>query len=304
MQIFRAIADIRSVGASVVTVGTFDGVHLGHQAIIQQVKDFAANHSRQSAIVTFDPHPRKVLGKGPVTILTTTAEKLDIFADAGIDQVVVIPFSREFAALSSEAFVTSVLVDKLTVREMVVGYDHHFGRNREGGFEALLQLGRRHGFTVHQVPQLVNGGEAVSSTYIRQLLETGDVAKAARFMGRRYCIEGIVKPGDGRGKQIGFPTANLELSEADKQVPGRGVYAVDVEVDQQSYGGMMNIGIRPTFDFDYLTLEAHLFNFNDSLYEKKLKVRFKKFLRPEKKFSGIEELRAQLKKDKQMCEFI
>lgn len=145
MQIFRAIADIRSVGASVVTVGTFDGVHLGHQAIIQQVKDFAANHSRQSTIVTFDPHPRKVLGKGPVTILTTTAEKLDIFADAGIDQVVVIPFSREFAALSSEAFVTSVLVDKLTVREMVVGYDHHFGRNREGGFEALQQLGRRHG---------------------------------------------------------------------------------------------------------------------------------------------------------------
>lgn len=304
MKIFRAIADIRTAEASVVTVGTFDGVHLGHQAIMQRVKDFAAEHSLQSTIVTFDPHPRKVLGKGTVTILTTTAEKLDIFASAGIDQVVVIPFSREFAALSSEVFVREILVDKLAAREMVVGYDHHFGRNREGGFEALLQLGSQYGFAVHQVPQLVNGGEAVSSTQIRQLLEAGEVAKAARFMGRLYGIEGIVKPGDGRGKEIGFPTANIELSEADKQVPGKGVYAVEVEVDQQSYGGMMNIGTRPTFDFDYLTLEAHLFNFNDSLYGKKLKVRFKKFLRPERKFSGIEELRAQLKKDKQMCEII
>ncbi len=307
MKIFRDLSEIHMTGKSSVTVGTFDGLHLGHQRILAKLEEIAARDYLNKTVVTFDPHPKKVVGKNPkkaIRILTTTAEKIHLLKEAGIDQLVIIPFTKEFAALSSEAFVKTILIGKLLVKEMVIGYDHHFGHNREGGVVKLETLGRELGFSVREVLPVEIGGEVVSSTAIRNSLTAGDVEKGAQFMGRLYTISGTVVKGKGRGKEIGFPTANIAPDDPDKLIPAKGVYAVDVLIDQSKYRGMMNIGRRPTFDFDPLTLEVHLFNFYADLYEKALSIRFKKFIRPEKKFTGIEELRAQLANDKIKCEQI
>lgn len=305
MKTYHDISEITPGERSVVTVGTFDGFHLGHQSILEQIREIARQHpGLLTTIITFDPHPKKIVGdpaKIDVRVLTTTREKLQIFKDAGIDQTLVIRFTSGFAGLSSAEFIRNFLVEKLAVAEMVIGYDHQFGRNREGGIEELNKMGTEYGFGVHQVSQFEKDGTLISSTLIRQLIMNGDVEKAAYFMGRPYTIHGIVKKGDGRGRQMGFPTANIEVDHPDKLIPGRGVYAVDVMVDGQLYKAMMNIGIRPTFDLEYLTLEAHLFNFKDLLYEKEIEVQFKKFIRHEKKFSGLEELKQQLEKDKTIC---
>ncbi len=305
MKIIRNISDIRSDRESALTVGTFDGVHLGHQSILSRLFELADRHGYRSTIVTFEPHPRKVLGKpgnASLGLLTTIEEKLTLFESLGLEQIVIIPFTREFAAKSAEEFVKEILLERLRVKEMVIGHDHHFGRNREGTFEKLEQLGRKYGFRVYQVPPLEIDGQVVSSSAIRQLIVEGNMKMANKFLGRNYTLSGTVVHGDGRGKQIGFPTANLEVTDHDKLIPARGVYAVDVMLDSQFYRGMMNIGVRPTFDHDSLTLEVHLFNFNASIYGKTLAVKFKKYIRPEKKFSGIEALRKQLQQDKLICE--
>jgi riboflavin kinase/FMN adenylyltransferase len=307
MRIYRNIEEIERRKKSVLTVGTFDGLHLGHQSILDQIKKIAAEKNLFSTIVTFDPHPRKVLGNphgGDINLLTTTREKLKIFQEANIDQVLVIPFSKEFAAFSSREFVEQILVEKLAADSIVIGHDHHFGRNREGGFRLLEELGLQFDFSVYQVPEYRQNGELVSSSLIRGLLEAGNVEKTAEYMGRSYTITGTVIKGHGRGIDIGFPTANIEVDDKDKLIPARGVYAVDVMLDGRRFTGMMNIGTRPTFDFDSLTLEVHIFNFTAYIYGKALEVLFKKFIRPEKKFSGIEALRFQLQKDKETCENI
>ena len=308
MKVYRNISEIDSGKKSVVTVGTFDGFHLGHQSILEKIRNIARQKpGLQTTIITFDPHPKKVVGNkagADIKILTTTKEKLQIFAEAQVDRTVVIHFTPAFASLSSAEFIEDILVRKLSVNEMVIGYDHHFGRNREGGIEELKLMGERWQFTVHQVPQLEKDGQLISSTLIRKLIQEGNVEKAAHFMGRPYTIHGTVIKGDGRGRLMGFPTANIEVDHEDKLVPARGVYAVDVQVEDKIYKAMMNIGIRPTFDLEYLTLEVHLFKFDDFLYEKELKISFKKFIRQEKKFSGLEELKSQLEKDKMICENI
>lgn len=306
MKVYRNISEIKTPGESVATVGTFDGFHLGHQSILEKIKQIAAAKNLLSTIVTFDPHPKKVLGNnaGEVSILTTTEEKLRIFREAQIDQVAVIPFSREFALTPAAEFVRKILVEKLAVKEMVIGHDHHFGRNRQGGLEELQQLGKEWQFSVSRVPGFSLNGELISSSLIRKLLEAGEVEKAARYMGRPYSLFGVVVKGDGRGKKMGFPTANIDPHHEDKLIPARGVYAVDVVMENLLYKGMMNIGTRPTFEFDSLTLEVHIFNFDAQIYGKPLEVRFKKFIRRERKFSGMEALREQLLNDKHICENI
>lgn len=306
MRIYRDISEIDNAKKSVVTVGTFDGFHLGHQSILEQIKRIAADKGLQSTIVTFDPHPRKVLGNsnGGISILTTLEEKLRIFREAQIDQVLIIPFTREFAKISSTEFVQSILVEKLGAEEIVIGHDHHFGRNREGGLAELQRLGKLFNFSVQQVPEYRQNGELISSSLIRNLLKSGNVEKAAAYMGRPYSVFGTVIRGKGRGREIGFPTANLEVGNEDKLIPAEGVYAVDVLLKGTNYRGMMNIGRRPTFDFDSLTLEVHIFNFSAYIYGEILEVRFKKYIRQEKKFSGIEELRSQLQKDQEVSKNI
>lgn len=306
MKVFRDIAEIANAAPAAVTVGTFDGFHRGHQRILEKIEAVSAADQLLKTVVTFEPHPRKIVGKPGTTvnILTTLTEKLDIFESAGIDTVLVIPFTRAFAAMSSEDFVKTILVDRLGVREMVVGYDHHFGKNREGSFELLGGLGEQHGFRVHQVPPFRIDEVAASSSLIRRFIESGEVDRAAHFLGRHYRLHALVVEGNKRGREIGYPTANLKVDHPDKLIPANGVYAVDVKVSGEIFRGMMNIGYRPTFDIDRLTLEVHLFNFDAWLYGHTIEVRFKAYIRPEKQFSGIDELRAQLDLDKKQCENI
>lgn len=302
MKIYQSIAELPSPVPSVISVGTFDGFHLGHQSILEKMKALARADQLTTTLVTFEPHPRKVLTGQPVSILTTLREKLQIFEELGIDQTLVIGFTREFAAKTSREFVADVLVRRLGVRDIVIGHDHHFGRNREGSYENLALLGREFGFTPHQVAPMKKNGEVVSSTRIRELVKSGEVEKAAVFLGRHYRIHATVQSGSGRGRELGFPTANLAVDDPDKLLPARGVYAVDVIYSGQTYKGMMNIGMRPTFEYDHLTLEVHLFNFIGLLYNELLEVRFKNFIREEKKFSSVQELKEQLFRDQKICE--
>lgn len=288
---------------TVITVGSFDGVHRGHQAIFDKLKSNASANNLLSTIVTFDPHPRKVLGSGgQLKILTTLEEKIALFEKEEIDLVQIIHFTKEFSKLSYIEFVENILVDKLKVRHMVIGHDHHFGRNREGGIVKLIGLGEKHGFSVEEVPPLTINGEIISSSVIRKFLEEGNVEKSSELLGRNYNVNGKVVKGDGRGKELGYPTANIQLDDSDKIVPKKGVYAVDVIHENNVFKGMMNIGNRPTFNFDLLTLEIHIFNFKDSIYENILEIHFKKYIREEKQFSSIAELKAQLEKDKIQCQ--
>ena len=288
---------------SAITVGSFDGVHLGHQAILKQVLSHARDKGLSAVAVTFDPHPRQVLGKGnqPIALLTTLEEKLALFESMGFEEGVVIPFDRNFAALSSREFVEK-LNTALDLQAFIIGYDHHFGRNREGSITELKSLGKDLGFAVEQVGPVEIGGMVSSSTRIREALRNGDIETATQFLGRPYQINGVVQRGDGRGRTLGFPTANIALGSQEKLLPAKGVYAVDVSLKQGDFRGMMNIGTRPTFEFERLTLEVHLFNFQASIYDEEISVRLLKYVRPEKKFAGVEALQEQLEKDKIYCE--
>lgn len=287
-----------------VTVGSFDGVHLGHQKIFSNLQENAVRHKLKSTIVTFDPHPRKILNTSnfDLKLLTSLDEKLDVFEKNAIQQVVIIPFTQDFSRITYLDFVKNYLVEKLKVRLMAIGHDHHFGRDREGGINKLINLGIKYGFTVTEIPVYTINGETLSSTLIRNEIESGNVEKAANFLGRYYNISAKVIRGDGRGKNIGYPTANLEVVNSDKVVPKRGVYAVEVLLQGKKYKGMMNIGYRPTFNYDRLTLEVHIFNFNAEIYGQLLSIYFKKFIRDENKFPSVKELILQLDKDKEICQ--
>lgn len=287
---------------SVLTVGTFDGVHEGHRVLMETVLEKAKNRDARSVIVTFDPHPRNIIhpGEKGIKLLTTLEERCEILKDLGIDLMVVIPFDRDFSLLTSEEFVEDIIHEKIGVSEFVIGYDHHFGRNREGTIETIKNLGKKLGFQAHVVSKQEVGEKTVSSTAIRTAIsEEGNVKLAAKLLGRYYMLNGTVIHGDKRGKKIGFPTANIKPEHPNKIVPRDGVYAVRVRVDGQWYGGMMNIGTRPTFEEEYhKTLEVHLFEFDRDIYGKNIQVRFIKRIRDEKKFGGVEELVEQLKHDR------
>jgi riboflavin kinase/FMN adenylyltransferase len=304
MKVVREISDIRIDTGSALTVGSFDGVHLGHKSIFENLIAISEKQNLESVIITFDPHPRKVLGTADKNfkLLTSLDEKIELFEQIGIDQILIITFTKEFAKLSYRQFVENILVEKLNVREMVIGYDHHFGKDREGGMDKLIELGKIHGFSVKQISPFTTNGKTISSSLIRQLLEEGEIEKANEFLGRQYSIKGKVVKGVGRGREIGFPTANIQLENEDKVVPKRGVYAVDVVYENKLFKGMMNIGNRPTFNFDSLTLEVHIFKFTVYIYDAFIKICFKKYIREEKKFSNVNELKTQLIDDKNKSE--
>jgi len=306
MKIYRSLEGISQPLPSAVTVGSFDGVHLGHQKILARLTELSRKHNLASTVVTFHPHPKTVLGiikNHELKVITTLEEKTEIFSQLGVQQLIIIPFTREFAQLRYDQFVEDILVSKIGVKEMVVGYDHHFGKNREGSFDSLKELGSKLDFRVHLVGPYEMEGKIISSSVIRKLLEEGDVETSARYLGRYYRLKAEVVPGDGRGQQMGFPTANLKVLHSEKIIPARGVYAVNVRIegDSEVFKGMMNIGTRPTFNLDSLTLEVHIFNLKNSIYGKIVTIEFKKFVRKEKKFQNINELKQQLEKDKEIC---
>ena len=291
---------------SIITVGTFDGVHLGHRKIIESLSEIAAENSLRKTVVTFEPHPRIVLSdnNAGIKILTTTNEKLNLLEALGIDIAYVINFTKEFASTSAIDFYKNILIDSIGLSHLVIGYDHMFGKNREGSIETIKPLSRKYNFTYHRVDEFRIHNEIVSSSAIRKLLTVNDVTKANEFLGSPYTLEGEVITGDKRGRQIGFPTANIHPLEPHKLIPSRGVYYVKVTTsDGKEYDGMMNIGYRPTVRFESeMYLEVNIFGFDRDIYGETIKVKFLKYLREEMKFSSLEELVAQLKKDKSNSE--
>lgn len=296
------LKNIEHVPNTVVTVGTFDGVHRGHRALIETVVDKARKRNARSVVVTFDPHPREIInpGKSGIQMLTSLKERCELLEDVGVDVLLVIPFDRDFSLLTSEEFVREVIYKKVGVSEFVIGYDHQFGRDREGSIKTIEKLGKELGFASYVVSKQEMGDVTISSTLIRKTLSVeGDVKKAADYLNRLYLLNGIVAHGNKRGKPIGFPTANLKPEHENKVIPKNGVYAVKVRVEGNWYGGMMNIGIRPTFEGQERTLEVNIFDFHDDIYGQTIQVRFIDRIRDEMKFEGIEDLKAQLSKDKQ-----
>ncbi|MEM8601109.1 MAG: bifunctional riboflavin kinase/FAD synthetase [Bacteroidota bacterium] len=299
---------------AVVTTGTFDGVHTGHEAIVEYLVSHARETGGVATVVSFDPHPREVLAAQPIPLLTTLSERADAFEALGLDRFVVLPFTRDLSLLEPEAYVRDVLIDTVGLREIVIGYDHRFGRHRRGDRALLERLGADLGFTVDVIPEQIVAGVTVSSTKIRTaLLGEGDATKATELLGRPYSFAGTVVRGDQRGRTIGFPTANIHPEEARKLIPKAGVYAVLVDHEGPAhgrgaqgtkretvrYGGMMNIGHRPTFEDDgAVRIEAHLFGFAGDLYGERLRVHLIGRIRDEQRFDGIDAIRAQLEADR------
>jgi len=303
MRLEIGLDGVRRDPASVVTVGTFDGIHLGHQAILRQLERYAAQCGGMSTLVTFDPHPGDVV-RGQVTpLLTTVEEKAAVLESLGLGRLVAVPFTRTFAALSAAEFVRTVLVDQSGMQQIVAGYDHGFGRGREGDAGLLRHLGARHGFGVRVVEAQAVGSRVVSSRMIRDLLrKQGDAAAAEALLGRPYALTGTVMPGAGRGRTLGFPTANLKVDNSSKLLPQRGVYAVRVHTGGELKGGMMNIGVRPTVEQSTgVHLEVHLFDFSGNLYRRPLTVEFAKRIRDEKHFESLEALSNRLALDEKKC---
>ncbi|NOX81303.1 MAG: bifunctional riboflavin kinase/FAD synthetase [Deltaproteobacteria bacterium] len=298
MELFKRLADIKKPFAhACVTIGNFDGVHLGHQLLFSEVVRLAHLHHGTSVAVTFDPHPLKVLRPGGIRLISTTSQKIELIEAAGIDVLVVIPFDLDFAATTAEQFVDDILVGTIGVRELVVGYDYAFGRGRRGNIDFLKERGREYGFPVTVINALYKGGMLVSSTKIRELVAEGRMRDVRRLLGRYYQIRGEVQRGRQRGgRVVGFPTANLKISEEDL-CPKRGVYVTQVIYDGKCYGGVSNIGYNPTFGGDRLVAETHIFDFDDDIYGRPIKINLLRHLRGEKKFSGPDELAAQIRRD-------
>lgn len=304
MEVIRDIADFPRLNFPVVTSGTFDGVHVGHQKILQRVKERARQSDGQSVVITYWPHPRLVLfpEDNDLKLLSTIEERIEQLRSFGIDYLLIIPFTKAFSRLTSRAFISDVLVKALHTKVLVIGYDHRFGKNREGSFEHLKARSAQYGFEVEEIPQQDVDDIGVSSTKIRRAIESGDIPTANRYLGHTYNLTSTVVEGDKLGRTIGFPTANLALPAPHKLIPANGVYAVWVKHDGLRLPGMMNIGTRPTVDGSHLTLEVHLLHFEGNLYGHTLTVEFVEQLRQEQKFDGLEALKAQLAIDKEATE--
>jgi riboflavin kinase / FMN adenylyltransferase len=298
MEIFEGIENIqRSFKNPVLTIGNFDGVHRGHQALFRKSREWAEKLGGETVVLTFHPHPLQVLapGEGPLFI-TSHERKLELIALCGVDVTVVVPFSRKFARMSAGDFVKTLLVGRIGPKAIIVGEDYRFGYKREGDTAFLERMGDQYGFTVETVSGVQMDGTVVSSTLIRQCIQEGDLREASRLLGRPYEIVGMVVPGHQRGgRLLGFPTANIRLSG--QAPPKPGVYVVRVETGDGTYGGAANVGFNPTFGGTELSVEVFLFDFDEDIYEKLIRVHFIERLRDEKRFSGPDELALQIRKD-------
>lgn len=285
-----------------VTLGTFDGVHLGHKRVLENLAASATDAGCESLLLTFYPHPRMVLKSGkPIKLLNTIEEKTRLLSALGIENLIIHPFDEEFSNMSAEDFVKKVLVGAFNTRKIIVGHDHRFGKGRTAGFEDLQRFGQQYGFEVEQIPARQIDDISVSSTKIREALNQGDVALAKTFLGYEYNVSGRVVLGRQLGRTIGFPTANIAVSDDEKMLPEIGVYAVKVRLENEEFNGMMNIGFKPTVGSEYLSLEVHLFDFGRDIYDKTVEVAFIERLRAEQKFGSLDELKAQIAKDEKLA---
>ncbi len=305
MKIYYGFERIERNPKRIITVGTFDGVHLGHQKILKRLNEIAQITQGVSLIITFEPHPQFVIkrpDKDPLKLLTTIDERLILFEKFGVNEVLVVPFTQDFARTTAEEFIRNYLYDTVGFSNILVGHDHLFGRNREGNFDLLVKLSKELHFEVEKIPAFILNEITISSTKIRNALSQNQIELANQLLGYEYFIKGKVVSGDGRGSSLGFPTANIRFNDGHKLVPSDGVYLVYSILDGEKVYGMANLGFRPTFYTDKKRiLEVHYLNFSNMLYGKEIFVHFLKYLRNEKKFNSIDDLLMQLNKDKEFC---
>jgi riboflavin kinase/FMN adenylyltransferase len=300
MKIYHGTNNFKRLDHAVVTSGTFDGVHIGHQKILKRLVEVARKEGGESVLITFWPHPRIVLNDNPgfLKLINTIDEKQQILRSLGIDHLVMIPFTREFSNTTSEEFIRRVLVDAIGTKKLIIGYNHRFGKNREGSFESLRKNGPRYGFEVEEIPKHEIDHVGISSTMIRKALSEGDVSVAKKFLGRYFTLSGIIIHGDKLGSKLGFPTANIQVEETYKLIPADGVYAVYVTLENVTYQGMLNIGNRPTVEGHEKRIEVNIFDFDQKIYGKAVTISFVKRIRDEKKFNNLEALSRQLSDDR------
>jgi len=305
MNVVNGIENYKANSKSILTIGTFDGVHLGHQKIITSLVTKAKQKSLQANILTFFPHPRMVLQKeSNLKLIDTLEEKQILLSELGIDNLIIQPFSKEFSKLTAIEFTRDVLVNELGMSALMIGYDHRFGKNREASVEDLIKYGQSYNFEVTVIPAQDISSITVSSTKIRDAIKISNFKKVNQFLGRPYELNGKVIKGNGVGRTIKYPTANIEIKEIYKLIPPKGVYLVKIYLGENEFSGMMNIGNRPTINGLNQTIEVHIFDFDKDIYGKNLKVCFLKNIRKEKKFDSLPSLKSQLKKDEENCKRI
>ena len=301
MKIYYDIDSFKKVPNAVVTIGTFDGVHIGHQVILKKLVNSAKEIGGESVVVTFYPHPRQVLSSDAnIRFISTQEEKISLLESLGIDNLVIINFTREFALIPSESFIKDYLVKNIHPAVLIIGYDHHFGKGRTGDFEMLDELGRQFNFKVERIEEQDIENVAVSSTKIRHYLEVGDIKHANMLLGYKFSYSGKVIRGQQIGHKLGYPTANIDVKDEFKLIERQGVYATIAHVDGESYPSMTYIGKRPTMHDDRpQSIETHIFNFDKDIYDKEIKISFVDFVRDDKKFDNFEALKQQLAADEQ-----
>ena len=302
MRIFDNLKSYSSEKESILTIGTFDGVHIGHNKILKRLIQDSKKNNLSSLVMTFFPHPRMILNKShEIKMIDTIDEKINLLEKTGLDNLIIHPFDNNFSKIRAKEFVEEILVKKLKIKEIIIGYDHKFGKDREASVEDLKRFGKDYMFTVKEIPAKEIDSIAISSTKIRNAILNGEIEKCNKFLGRNFILTGKVVYGDGLGKKIDFPTANIEIKETYKIIPKNGVYLVKTKINSNTYFGMMNIGIRPTVGGTNKSLEIHFFNFKDNIYGKNVSIEIIKKIRDEEKFSSIDQLKIQLKKDEQFC---
>ncbi len=299
MKVIYNITEFNPEKPVILTQGTFDGVHFGHQKILRQVVDEALHIGGVSVLLTFYPHPRLVLypDDNELKLLSTIEEKVDLVSALGIDYLIIMPFTQELSRLRADEFVRDILVEKLHITKLIIGYDHRFGRNREGGMQEMIHFADTYSFDLEEIPAQDISESIVSSTKIRQALLDGQVHRAREYLGTAYVLRGKVEEGMQRGTTIGYPTANIRVNSSYKLIPKNGVYAVWVYINEKKYAGMLNIGYNPTFDDKKWSIEVHLFDFSQNVYHKEISIAFVSRTRDEQKFEDLRSLINQLKAD-------
>ncbi len=300
MKIVQNISNFSDKEKTYVTIGTFDGVHFGHQKIIEKLIDEAKKADKKSVVLTFFPHPRMVLQKDvSLELINTIEERATLLEKTGLDYLIIHPFSKEFSRMTALEFVRDILVNQLNISKLIIGYDHHFGKNREGNITQLTEYSHLYDFKVEEIPAQDIDDVSVSSTKIRRALANGNLKTANNFLGYNFMLNGNVVNGKKLGGKIGYPTANIDVKESYKLIPKTGVYVVKSTIDEKTVFGMMNIGNRPTVNGNHQTIEVHFFDFNQNLYDRNLTIELIYFLRDEEKFDSVEILIQQLKKDEE-----
>lgn len=303
MLVVENILEYKALKSSIVTIGTFDGVHIGHQKIITDMVKKGKKENLITILLTFFPHPRMVLQKDfNISMIDTVEEKKKIFEKLGIEVLIIQPFTKDFSRMTAVKFTRDILVNSLKVSKLIIGYDHRFGRNREATVENLKSYGLDYNFKVNEIPAQDIESISVSSTKVRNAITSGDIKLANKFLNRSFSLSGLIIRGDSIGREIGYPTANLKILENYKLKPQNGVYLVRTKIKKQIYFGMMNIGIRPTISGKNIQIETHLFNFKGDLYNREISFKILEKIRDEKRFESLEKLKIQLDRDKNSCQ--